>query len=114
MHILKYWWYDRERPFPKKRTIAECIGKSESTVQRSIRKMEKSGLIKREERYDTKNNARRSNFHRLDGLVKKANELGRFAKEVKEQRSKQDAEIRKSKKQTDLGLVRSEKKRDAE
>ncbi|MCI0691611.1 helix-turn-helix domain-containing protein [candidate division KSB1 bacterium] len=114
MHILKYWWKNHDRPFPKKRTIAECIGMSESTVQRSIRKMEKAGLIQREDRYD-KSGGRRSNYHHLDGLVKRANELGSHAKKVKEQRSKQDTDFRKSKRRPDnIGLAWSDKKQDAE
>jgi len=113
MHILKFWWKNHDRPFPKKRTIAECIGMSDSTVQRSIRKMEKFGLILREERYDN-SHSRRSNYHRLDGLVKRANELGSHAKKVKEQRSKEDADMRKSKRRPGMALVRSDKKQDAE
>lgn len=72
LQILRHWWKKDERPFPSKKTIAECIGVSTSTVQKRIREMEKDGIIKRVVRRDAKHGGQTSNIYDFDGLIKAA------------------------------------------
>lgn len=48
LNILMHWWYPDQKPFPRPTTIAQRIGVSTRTVQRSIINIEASGLLARE------------------------------------------------------------------
>lgn len=69
LHILKHWWQADSLPFPEMNTIAAAMGVSRSTVQRSIRNMEKAGLLQRIERKSA-NGGNTSNMYDFSGLVK--------------------------------------------
>jgi len=49
LNITSYWWYADKLPFARSATIAERMGVSARTVQRSLKKMETKGLISRTE-----------------------------------------------------------------
>src|SRR5436309_210924 len=63
LHLARHWWEKDRLPFPSKKTIAECMGVSESTVQRRIASMEKQGLIKRTPRFSGKHQGQKSNAY---------------------------------------------------
>lgn len=86
LHIVRHWWTKDRLPFPSKRTIAKRIGCSESTVQKHIAKLEKSGLINRNSRYDIIDGGQKSNFYDFQNLINKATA---YAEEmIKEKKSK--------------------------
>ncbi len=88
LQLVRHWWFSENLPYPSKKTIAKCIGKSPNTVQRHIAAMEKSGFIKRIDRYDV-NSGRQSNIYDLGGLIKEAT---RFAVEASSLSKKQKEE----------------------
>ena len=90
LQILRHWWKKDELPFPSKKTIAECIGIKENTVQKRIREMERDGLIKRVPRRDSKHNGQTSNAYVFDGLIEAATP---FAKEILEERKARSKEV---------------------
>src|SRR5260221_14701929 len=45
LQLARHWWQAGNPPRPAIKTIAECIGKSVSTVQRRLKKLERDGLI---------------------------------------------------------------------
>ena len=47
LHLASYWWKPQENPWPSKGKIAQAIDVDPRTVQRSIKKMEDLGYIKR-------------------------------------------------------------------
>jgi len=47
LNITSYWWYAEKLPFARTNTIAERMGVSARTVQRSLRKLETKGYISR-------------------------------------------------------------------
>ncbi|MBO9479750.1 helix-turn-helix domain-containing protein [Shimia sp. R11_0] len=48
LNILMHWWYPDQKPFPRSTTIAQRIGLTPRTVQRSMQHLEKVGLLKKE------------------------------------------------------------------
>jgi len=68
MQVLTFWREKERYPFPSYRRIADRIGVSKKTVQRSIRKMQELGYISREPGYL---HGRGTNVLVLDGLVQK-------------------------------------------
>ena len=47
LNILLHWWHSQSMPFPSTPAIAKRSGLSVRTVQRSLRELEKKGLIAR-------------------------------------------------------------------
>lgn len=76
LHLASYWRIASEPPRPSKTTVAVAIDVNPRTVQRSIKKMEELGYIKRIVRKGTENN-NLPNEYDLTGLVRsaKVNEL---------------------------------------
>jgi len=93
LHLVSYWWEPERRPYPSKQAIAECIGRSTSTVQRRIAALEEAGLIVREYRYHEKH-GQITNVYHLDGLIKAAIPYAKEMLEVKSKRKKEDSERR--------------------
>jgi DNA-binding MarR family transcriptional regulator len=81
MQLARYWWRADNPPHPAIKTIAACIGKSPSTVQRRITKMKEAGLIDVEHRHDDRHHGQMSSRYRFTGLIKQATELAREALE---------------------------------
>ncbi len=78
MQIAKHWWQSDNPPYPSIRSIADCIAKSPSTVQRRITKLKKRGLIEVEHRKN-RFGGQTSSRYRFTGLIEEATEL---AKEI--------------------------------
>ncbi len=91
LHLAKHWWKRDELPFPSKRSIAECLGVSESTVQRRIRRMEADGLIKRVFRYSPANQGQKANAYDLAGLIAGATPYAKEAVRKREARRQENA-----------------------
>jgi hypothetical protein len=47
INVLMQWWFRDRHPFPKTTTIAGRMGASPRTVQRSLNRLEKLGLLQR-------------------------------------------------------------------
>lgn len=47
LNVLMHWWYPAQKPFPRPTTIAQRIGLTTRTVQRSIQNLESLGLLKK-------------------------------------------------------------------
>jgi DNA-binding transcriptional MocR family regulator len=105
LHLAKYWWEKERLPYPSKKAIAECMGVSESTVQRRIAAMERDGLIERKPRYSGKHNGQMSNEYDLTGLIKGSTPYAKEALKARESRRKADAARRTRK---GLRLVRTD------
>ncbi|KAE8236718.1 hypothetical protein A4X03_0g9349 [Tilletia caries] len=73
---------------PSKNSIAEAMNIDPSTVRRRIQRMEKGGLIKREERRVSKVGSK-TNIYHLDGLIE---ELKPFAADMVKKKQERMAE----------------------
>ena len=91
LHLIRHWWYAENLPHPSKRSIAECIGVSVSTVRRRIAAMENGGLILRTSRHGS-DRGQQTNLYDLSGLIKAAIPYAEKAIEVRKQRQKEDTE----------------------
>jgi len=97
--LLKHWWRaDDGAPYPSKQKIADMTGKSLSSVQRSVRKLEERGLVKREKRYAKDSSAQLSNGYALDGLAAQIRKVAAAEAKQRKQREKEDGRKRRSKK----------------
>lgn len=70
LHLLDHWWRPEDMPWPSKKTIAERLGISAKTVQRTMVTLESAGLLRRNERYH-KTGGRTSNEYDLRPLVER-------------------------------------------
>jgi DNA-binding transcriptional regulator YhcF (GntR family) len=90
LHIIEFlnakWWYAESKPFPSKAAIAKATGIHENTVRRRIQKMERKGLIRREQRRNTPYN-NMTNIYLLDGLIKVMEPFA--AREIQDRKAKQ-------------------------
>jgi DNA-binding transcriptional regulator YhcF (GntR family) len=105
LHLAKHWWEADRLPYPSKKAIAECMGVSESTVQRRIAAMERDGLIKRVARFSGKHKGQKTNAYDFSGLIESAKPYAEEAIQEQQARRKADAERRTRKK---LRLVRAD------
>jgi predicted transcriptional regulator len=71
MHLALHWWTADNKPHPSKSTIAKALKVHPRTVQRHIAAMERSGLIRREQRR-VKGKGSNTNLYHFDGLIKEA------------------------------------------
>lgn len=110
LQLARYWWYEDNPPHPSKKAIAECIGRSESTVRRRIAGMEAGGLIKRKYRFDKKY-GQRSNEYLFNGLIKEATPYAEELLKEREDRKKEDVSRRK-RKRPKLRVVKGQKDKD--
>jgi predicted transcriptional regulator len=104
MQLARYWWFSDNPPHPSKRTIAQAVGISESTVRKRIKQMEADGFIKRNFRFNPKYGGQETNTYTFDGLIKEATP---HAKEWIAQKKKQqdDNSARRSRKKAKPVLV---------
>jgi hypothetical protein len=103
LHLAKHWWEADRLPYPSKKAIAECMGVSESTVQRRIASMEKGGLLKRVARFSGKHKGQKTNAYDFSGLIESGTPYAEEAIRVQEERRKADADRRTRKR---LRIVR--------
>lgn len=107
LQLARHWWYEDNPPHPSKKTIAKCIGRSESTVRRRIAAMENDGLIKRVPRY-SKKYGQISNEYHFDGLIKSATPYAEEIIEEREKRKKEDS-ARRTRKRPKLRVLKGQK-----
>lgn len=96
LHLVRHWWRPGDKPYPSKKTIAECMGVDARTVQRHIASLEKGGLIQRITRKDPRY-GQQSNIYDLSGLITAATPYAQEAIETRRKRREEDAERRKRK-----------------
>lgn len=110
LQLARHWWQAGNPPRPAIKTIAECIQKSVSTVQRRLKKLERDGMIKIEHRFD-KNGGQTSSNYYFPGLIKAATEYAQETIDQRELTQKESAARRTRKaparaKETKLKVVR--------
>jgi predicted transcriptional regulator len=96
LHIVRHWWYQERLPYPAKRTIAECMEISESTIRRRIADMEKRQIIKRITRR-SKDQGQQSNQYDLSGLVEILKPFAEEALDIRRKREGEDSATRRRK-----------------
>ncbi len=81
VQLLSYWYQPDQPPFPSKQELADRIGITTDTLRINMVKLEKLGLLQREQR-TTAVGDYGSNTYDLDGLVQKLQRLEpKFTKE---------------------------------
>ncbi len=73
LNLTSYWWFKDRPPFARTNVIADRMGVTPRTVQRSLKKLEKKGYIHREQ-YEIEDGSLVPAL-RLDGLVEKLSVL---------------------------------------
>lgn len=68
LNLLASWWKPEEMPFPKTATLAQRMNVSNRTVQRSLKRLEEKGFIRRE-REKTKEGHIVKTLYDLSGTV---------------------------------------------
>ena len=71
LHLAARWWKAEGKPHPSKGTIAKAMKVHPSTIRRRIQRMEREGLIRREERRVDAGSSK-TNIYHLEGLIKHA------------------------------------------
>ena len=89
LNLASYWWKPNENPWPAKGTIADTIDVDPRTVQRSMKKMEDLGYIKRIQR-KAKAGDNLTNEYDLRGLVKAAQKYAEEKIALKAKRAAED------------------------
>lgn len=107
LHLASYWWNPTENPWPAKGTIADAIDVDPRTVQRSIKKMEDLGYVKRIQR-KAKVGDNLSNEYDMRGLLKAAHVHAEAKIALKAQRAAEDKSRRAT--PTTFSLVAGGKK----
>ncbi|UCQ16391.1 helix-turn-helix domain-containing protein (plasmid) [Edwardsiella piscicida] len=92
--LMKYWRDPQSPPYPSKRVIGEMLGRDESTIRKAMKCLEDKGLISRAPRYMSLG-GQTSNGYSMDGLVKALESEATGMKKLKEERSEEDARIRR-------------------
>lgn len=91
LHLAKYWWEKDRLPYPSKKAIADCMGVSESTVQRRIARLERDGLVKRVARFSGKHKGQQTNAYDFSGLIEGATPYAVDSVTAKKEKRKADA-----------------------
>lgn len=84
LQLVDYWWDEKRKPYPSKKSLSERLGLSSRTVQRYIAELEQAGLVQRIERRAA-NKGKQSNIYDLSGLVQRLIELEPEFREVQEE-----------------------------
>lgn len=88
VQLAEHWWEADKDPYPAKDRIAQRMRKSPRMIQRYITQLEKSGLIKRVERF-TGRKSQTSNAYSLAGLIRKLQAVEpEFAKIAEQNRNR--------------------------
>ncbi len=106
MHLASFWWYRDNPAHPSKDRIATAMNVNVSTIRKRIARLEKDGLIRREQRFSV-SGRQETNFYHFDGLIKAATPFAQEVLEEKAQR-KADAAERRRRKKPVLKLVKAE------
>ena len=89
LHLAKHWWTKDNKPFPSKKTMADALDVTPRTVQRRIARMQKDGLLRREERRIPGKGSQTNRYH-LDGLIKEATGYAEEELEKRKERKQED------------------------
>lgn len=95
LHLASYWWKPKSNPWPAKNTLADALDVDPRTVQRSIKKMEDLGYVKRIARI-SRYGDNLSNEYDLSGLVKAIKTLAEEELSLRESRAEADKQRRKT------------------
>ena len=87
LHLAGYWWHAGNDPYPTKQTLANKIGVTPRTIQRSIAELEEKGYITRHAR-TSKLGGNLANRYSFEGIIKAATP---YAKSIVDAREKQKA-----------------------
>jgi DNA-binding transcriptional ArsR family regulator len=68
--LIDYWWLPDDLPWPSKKALAERLGVSPRTIQRTLAKLQQEGLIVSETRHNA-SGGQTSNRYDLSPLVAK-------------------------------------------
>lgn len=68
--LIDYWWAPDDLPWPSKKALAERLGVSERTIQRTLKRLQEEALIKADPRYRS-HGGQTSNRYDLSPLVAK-------------------------------------------
>lgn len=101
LHLASYWWKPGDNPWPAKGKIAVAIDVDPRTVQRSIKKMEDLGYIKRIFRKAAVGD-NLANEYDLRGLVKAAEKYAKEELQLKAERAATDQRKRATPKTFEL------------
>ncbi|TKB23503.1 MarR family transcriptional regulator [Desulfopila sp. IMCC35006] len=96
LQLAKHWWYQDQPPRPSKKAIADCMGVSPSTVQRSIARLAEASFIIRKERFNSAGGQTANSYH-FDGLIEAAKPFAVEHVEEMEEHKKRVAETRRRK-----------------
>ncbi len=97
LHLARHWWQAGNPPRPSIKSIAQCIGKSVSTVQRRITRMKNDGLIEIEHRFHDRHRGQTSSNYYFKGLIDAATELAQETLDDRE-RSRKEAALKRTRK----------------
>jgi DNA-binding transcriptional regulator YhcF (GntR family) len=89
LHLASYWWKPNENPWPSKGKIAASLDVDPRTVQRSIKKMEGFGYVKRIAR-KAKAGDNLSNEYDLRGLKTAVQKLAEAELAIRAKRAAED------------------------
>lgn len=95
LHLASYWWKPTNNPWPAKNTLADALDVDPRTVQRSIKKMEDLGYVKRIPRI-SRYGDNLSNEYDLGGLVSTIKTLAEKELSLREERAEEDKQRRKT------------------
>jgi hypothetical protein len=76
LNLTSFWWFRDAPPFPRTNVIASRMGVTTRTVQRSLKKMEAKGYIRRGDFKNTAGNVMPAVY--FEGLIER---LGALAKQ---------------------------------
>ncbi len=104
--LIDFWWKPADMPWPAKSKLAQLLGVSEKTVQRSIKRLTERGLIRAEPRFRA-HGGQTSNRYDLVPLVERlevvVNDLKAVEKEVETART---AAVHKSAPKTKAAAIK--------
>lgn len=97
LHLASRWWTADNCPHPSLKTLAQSIGVSVSTVQRSLTRMKDAGFLKIRHRRRSEDGGQTSSSYHFDGLIEKVTPYAEeeLARRAKHQEEEQQRSLRK-------------------
>jgi predicted transcriptional regulator len=106
IHLSNYWWTADNLPHPSVEKIAKAIGVTPRTVQKRIKSLHETGLLKREERRHTRRGSA-TNLYHFTGLIDAATPFAEEKLAKMAARAKEESE-RLTRKKPHLKVVRND------
>lgn len=85
--LIDYWWSPSDPPWPSKKALAERLGVSQKTIQRTLARLQEEGLIRSEARH-TASGGQTSNRYDLSPLVAKLETIASDMKQAGQEAAK--------------------------